>query len=139
MTRQAWGCKFSTSFNAQFGVASLKSGTTVYARYNPAQVNAGGMIGGEFTSTVASDGNADLASTTGGNRTGSQATFTCLRCGSTDTWTIIGDVSSDGVLTTMHFDAHVTCSDTAHIPTVYQRSQGTSNTASYWNLLEVLE
>ena len=139
MTRQAWGCKFSTSFNAQFGVASLKSGTTVYTRYNPAQVNAGSMIGGEFTSTVASDGNADLASTMGGNRTGSQATFTCLRCGNTNTWTIIGDVSADGVLTTMHFDAHVTCNDAVHIPTVYQRSQGTSNTASYWNLLEVLE
>lgn len=139
--RQFWSAKLNGVAN-EYGVAGLKSASTVYTRFFGSRGNT--AIGeGEVASTASSgtDGmcDANLGTVSNAARTSSTAEFLLLR-ESTDVegWSIYGTIGSGGILATASFEAK-TISASGHAPTVYQRSATPSNTSYVFNCIEVLE
>ncbi len=139
--RQYWSAKLN-NVAGEYGVAGLKSASSVYTRFYGSMGNT--AIGeGEVASTASSgtDGmcDANLGTVSNASRTSTTAEFLLLR-ESTDAegWTIYGKIGSGGMLADASFGAK-TQSATGYAPTVYQRSATSSNTSYVFNCIEVLE
>lgn len=139
--RQYWSAKLN-SVAGEYGVAGLKSASTVYTRFY-GSLGATSIGGGEVNSTASSgtDGmcDANLGTVSSDARTSTTAEFLLLR-ESTDVegWTIYGKVGSGGILADASFGAK-TVSASGYAPTVYQRYATSSNTSYVFNCIEVLE
>ena len=143
IARCSWVQSYSPSINGNYGVHGLASSSKIYTRFLGALVNNGSAGVGEFVSTAEkfTPGYGDLASTAGGGstRSASYCSMTMTRIKGTIGWEIQGNVSSDGVATSMDFDAHITVPNVNYIPSTYQRGATNNNTRTSWCLFEVFE
>lgn len=141
IARCSWAQSYSPSINSNYGAHGLAPSSKIYTRFLGALVNNGSAGVGEFTATATNftPGYGDLASTTGGSRSGSCCSMTMIRTKGTAGWEMQGNVSSDGVATSMDFDAHITAPNMNYIPGTYQRGAKKDNTRTSWCLFEVFE
>lgn len=143
IARCSWAQSYSPSINGNYGVHGLKPSSKIYTRFLGALVNNGSAGVGEYASTAENftPGYGDLASTVGGSstRSASYCSMTMMRIKKSTKWEIQGNVSSDGVATSMDFDAHITVPDLNYIPGTYQRGATDNNTKNSWCLFEVFE
>lgn len=137
--RQYWGARYTANNTANWRVAGLKSGSSVYTTYYGAR-NAGSSINVGMNTTTAGTGvdgqcYADLAALSGG-KVASSVEFVATKVDEiTQVWEIIGTASGKGTSTNMSFSAECT-SATGFVPTIYQAG---ASIAWGWNILEVLE